>query len=309
MNASPLEDVVKKHDDINVYGFADDHGLRKSFRPMDNQEQEALGALSECLGEIKTWMDRCRLQMNCSKTEFIKFGSRQQLAKCISHCISVCDNEVQCASVIRYLGAWLDSNLNFKHHIRTKCKTAMLNFLRIKSIADVLDRKTLVTLIIMLVISHLDYANCLLTGIPKCEIKKFERIQIMLAKLVLGKNKRDSANECLKELHWLPIRFRIDFKNMCLVYKCLNGLAPKYLEDLLVVEQGNGKYSLRSGSNTQGIKLKIPRTKRKTFADRSFSVAGPKEWNSLPNYVKKSQTLEKFKQNLKTYYFKYAFNC
>ena len=55
-------------------------------------------------------------------------------------------------------------------------------------------------------------------------------------------------------------------------------------------------------------RLIVPKTKRKTFADSSFSVAGPRQWNNLPGYVKRSPSVEQFKNKLKMYLFRRAFN-
>ena len=49
------------------------------------------------------------------------------------------------------------------------------------------------------------------------------------------------------------------------------------------------------------VDLEIPRTKAKTLADRSFRVAGPTLWNSIPDEMKKIDNLTTFKTNLKTY--------
>ena len=57
----------------------------------------------------------------------------------------------------------------------------------------------------------------------------------MTAKLVLGVDKVTSPKSCLCKLHWLPIRERIHFKMLCLIYKALNGLAPEDLISLLTV--------------------------------------------------------------------------
>ena len=65
----------------------------------------------------------------------------------------------------------------------------------------------------------------------------------------------------------------------------------------------------------QGLKLEtiidrliVPRTEKKTFVDRAFSVVGPKVWNSLPNNVKTQRDVGHFKKSLKTHLFKMAFN-
>ena len=49
----------------------------------------------------------------------------------------------------------------------------------------------------------------------------------------------------LRELHWLPVKFRVEFKIALLVFKTLNGLAPQYLSELLVVKPRT-RYSLQS---------------------------------------------------------------
>ena len=72
------------------------------------------------------------------------------------------------------------------------------------------------------------------------------------------------------------------------------GEAPQYLQDLLV-EQPCYRQGLRS--NNMYRSLIVPKTTRKTFADRSFSVAGPRQWNNLPDYVKRSNSNSKI--NLK----------
>ena len=53
-----------------------------------------------------------------------------------------------------------------------------------------------------------------------------------------------------------------------------------------------------------GKLLKVPKTKRKTFADRGFSTYAPKIWNGLPRYIRDIDDLLTFRKNLKTYMFK-----
>ena len=74
---------------------------------------------------------------------------------------------------------------------------------------------------------------------------------------------------CLKELHWLPVSLRIEFKIVMMVRKCLNGLAPSYIVELIHVDCK--KRSLRSSTNNL---LVILETNSKTFGDRTFAVSG-----------------------------------
>ena len=118
-------------------------------------------------------------------------------------------------------------------------------------------------LIKSLVVSHLDYANSLLTGLPAKTIKIMQNIQNLAAKVILGKQKSDSSMECLKALHWLPIKYRIDEKICTLVFKWLHAMVPTYLIKVMKIKQ-QGRQGLRS-ANMNNI-LEVPKTKRKTFA-------------------------------------------
>ena len=70
--------------------------------------------------------------------------------------------------------------------------------------------------------------------------------------------------------------YRIDFKAFMLVWNCLKGHAPKYLQGLLNYK--NVKKNLRNQSRS----LIVPNVQNSTFAYRSFSVYAPRLWNSLP---------------------------
>ena len=55
------------------------------------------------------------------------------------------------------------------------------------------------------------------------------------ARIVTGTKRSDHITPVLKSLHWLPVQFRIDFKVLVIIFKCIHGLVPAYLSDLLQV--------------------------------------------------------------------------
>ena len=175
----------------------------------------------------------------------------------------------------------------------------MINFRKIRSIRKYLTQETSCTLVLTLVMSHLDYCNAILLGIPKCTLKKFERIQSMCAKLVLSKSKMDSTTECLKVLNWLPVKARIEYKILTIIHKCIYGDGPKYLKNLLTILP-EPHQRLRSSSSNTRVKLLVPYAKRKTFAERSISVGGPKLWNSLSEEPRLNSNIDSFCKQVKT---------
>ena len=110
------------------------------------------------------------------------------------------------------------------------------------------------------VISHLGYTNAIMVGPPERYIPKQQCVQNMTAKVVLKRGTYTSSKDSLQTLHWLPIRSQINFKIAVLVFKCLHGEAPKYLQNLLITYVP-GREGLRS--ETIIDRLIIPRTGKK----------------------------------------------
>lgn len=100
------------------------------------------------------------------------FGSRPQLSKCNTEDTDKCGDTVKRQSNIKYLGAFLDETLNFKEHVKRKCRSAMLNYFKIKSIRKYLTQDAMETLVLSLVNSHLDYCKVILYGISSRELTK-----------------------------------------------------------------------------------------------------------------------------------------
>ena len=103
---------------------------------------------------------------------------------------------------------------------------------------------------------------------------------------------------CLKQLHWLPVKFQIKFKILCLMHRVYNDSAPVYLHNIV-----NKKVFHRQTrcATTLGSLYEIQLIGRRTFQATAFSVSGPTKWNNLPGYLKTITDHEQFRKHLKTY--------
>ena len=114
-------------------------------------------------------------------------------------------------------------------------------------------------------------------------------------------SKYSHVTQALQNLHWLPVRPRIHFKKLLLVFKAIYGLAPPYISDLVTVKL-KSSYDLRSNSS---LLLEPPKEKMlSTLGARSFYAAAPCLWNSLPAELRDIQSLCSFKRKLKTHLFR-----
>lgn len=104
----------------------------------------------------------------------------------------------------------------------------------------------------------------------------------------------------LRELHWWPVKFRVEFKIALLVLKTMKGLVPQYLSKLLVIKPTT-RYSLQSDYETL---LVIPEVTQKTFGSRAFSHVGPIVCNALPSSLRTCRNIDSFKVQFNTHHFK-----
>ena len=91
-----------------------------------------------------------------------------------------------------------------------------------------------------------------------------------------------SATALLRQLHWLPVEWRIRFKLATMTFKALHAGRPPYLTDQLQYYQPTR--SLRSSGSHQLIKSRH----NLSFGPRAFHISAPHIWNSLPTNIREA---------------------
>ena len=152
--------------------------------------------------------------------------------------------------------------------------------------------------------SLLDFCNSLLLGLPDSLVERLQRVQNCAARVVTQAKKQDHIKPILMALHWLPIKQRIEYKVLLLIFKGRHELAPPYLQELLK------PYTTARPLRSQGQNLLEPVDSHlKTYGGRAFECSAPELWKGLPNELRHIHNLSQFKTALKTLKFKEAFNC
>ena len=140
-----------------------------------------------------------------------------------------------------------------------------------------------------------------LTGAADVHFTRLQSVQNAATRLVSGARRHDHITPVLTKLHWLPVRKRVTFKTVVLVWKCLNGTAAGYLSDLCVpVASASGRQHLRSAltghtTSSQGPNHDRPAELR---CRGTISVEQSSCCSKRPE-----MTLHTFKRQLKSYLF------
>jgi len=137
-----------------------------------------------------------------------------------------------------------------------------------------------------------------LNSVATATFDKLQRTQNNLARVVCQSRGRTDARPLLHSLHWLPVRQRVTYKLAVLTHKVRTTATPTYLCEL--VQTRAPPRALRSSDAPM---LVVPRVHTE-LARRTFSVAAPSTWNSLPADIRLCKNILTFKRHLKTHLFK-----
>ena len=127
--------------------------------------------------------------------------------------IKVGDCEIQPLKHVRNLGTWFDNHMSMNTHIGKVCSKAFRGLYNIRQIRKYLSAESTKCLIHAFVTSYLDYCNALLYKLP--QNYQYDRLQKFLnaaARVTCLIPKFAHITPVLRELHWLPVKFGVEFK-------------------------------------------------------------------------------------------------
>ena len=250
--------------------FADDSQLWKTVNPRSVSDQFcSIRTIEHSIKSVAEWMFHNKLQLNKDKTEFMIIASKRNHKRiCVDH-LNLGGDIIKASQTARNLGVVMDCTLSMLDHVNHVRKSGFYYLNWIKRIRNCLTDEAAKAIVHALVISKIDYCNGLLINLPSCVIDKLQHLMNAAARVISRTPRRQSITPVLRQLHWLPVCKRSEFKILCLTFKALNNEAPGYLRELLIDRKPTRNLRSRS-SHT----LHVPRRKLKC-GERSFSFAAP----------------------------------
>ena len=256
--------------------------------------------LNEDFSNLCDWFvdNKLSIHFGEDKTKSILFASKWKVKKASKLEITYKSIAIKQHSKVTYLGCILDETLsgesmalNVINKISSKIKFLYRNE---RFLTPGLKR----LLCNSLIQPHFDYACS--SWYPYLTQNLKNKIQIMQNKCIrfclqLDNRSHIGLNE-LEKINWLNTNDRYR-QNLCtIVFNSLHGNCPLYISKMFdVVQQGN--------RSTRFSYLKLSQPFRKTnMGQKSLSYTCPGEWNKLCNSLKKCETVNTFKHQLKKHF-------
>ncbi|XP_068716843.1 uncharacterized protein [Montipora capricornis] len=195
-----------------------------------------LGITGKCFewlsSYLKDWMTSNMLKLNGDNSDIMILNGPRR-PKIELPPVTICDESVFKSDSPTLLGVEVDSTLALKNHVINTTKCCFYKLHNSFKIRRFLSEDAAKRMVHTLITSRLDYCNSILNGLPNTTLEFLVRVQKAAARLISNKTKFQHISPLMKDLHWLPIKKRIEYKILVLTFKCVHNLAPAYLTELL----------------------------------------------------------------------------
>jgi len=264
-----------------------------------------MSSLSKCFEAVHNWFSLNGLSLNPSKSEAIVIGTgARQRSEGVLPVIDLGDTKIQPSSCVKSLGVIIDDTLSFDAHVNNVCKAAFFHMRALRHIRKRVPETVAMTIASSMVGARIDYCNAVLLGTSKSNIQKLQRVQNSLARIVTGSKRSEPISPVLARLHWLKIAERVKYKVALITFKVVTTHKPSYLHD--IIQFHKPARQLRSSVRLNRLSEIGSNT---VFAERAFSYAAPKLWNSLPSDLTDDlSSINTFRRKLKTHLYRQAFS-
>jgi hypothetical protein len=276
---------------IRYVVYADDVQLLVNVKP--SEFSSGIKKVEECINRIHKWASNNYLKLNSLKTEFIVFGTREQLSKIPTGEIEINNEKYPLKSVVRNLGIFLDSQLQFSHHIDRICRSAYANLRMLQSIRNSISNNQFAILSHALVLSRIESSPSLLYGVNDKQLKKLQRVIKATFRVTYRFKRCDRIEDEMRKSGWLSIGNRILLRLLMILHTVITTGKPSYLARL--ISHSSNEHALRSHSRGDLAALGA----RTEMGKRAFMYAAPRIWNQMDVKIRTMPRRETFRSEAK----------
>ena len=263
--------------------FADDTKVYRNISNVDDADK-----LQSDLTGLMEWCKKWKMTFNPSKCHVMHYGkSNRKFLYHLNGCLL--DNVEE----EKDLGVIIPSNLLYQSQMNKVISKATKIIAMIKNTFSHMDKDIFLMLYKVYVRPILEYGQEIWSPHFQKDIDMLEKVQRRATKIVPSL-KDQPYEKRLKDLGLYSLKDRRDRGDMISVFKIMNNLIDLDISKLFTLY--NGPYNTRGHSMKLDQKRCHTDIKRFTFSQRIIG-----KWNTLPEYVIGSKTVDTFKKNYDMY--------
>ena len=282
--------------------YADDTNLY--WESEVDEINSTIDAANQVLDKVNTYCNDTCLRLNETKCKYVFIGSKPSIRKLnnmATNNVVINGTNLERVYNPKVLGVTFDEVLSWQKHVNLCISKAMGNFFQIYRYKKFLGREAKITLCDSIVLSQFNYCDVVYSNMDISLENKVQKIQNHCLRFIFNfpyrMKDRCDYDELRKQLKWLNMKHRRVQHGLTMIYKILNGLAPNYLRDTFTLTSEIHNVNTRGANNSIWINKNITsKLHRKSY---TFYMA--KIYNSIPENIQKSQSVNSFKQAIKRY--------
>ena len=274
-----INDVSLISESFSTTLFADDTTVSISDKSFND-----LIVNTNCeLSKLFNWTTNNRLTLNVNKTVALYFSNKKINNADIQICLG--NESINHVVSSKFLGVYLDENLNFVPHIRYVSNKIAKHIGIMYKIKDKLTTEAKLNYYYAFVYPYLSYNVCVWGSTFQTHLLPIIILQKRMIRLMTNSGFLDHTRPLFAQLGLLefPDVYRYNILNY--VFKALT----------------KDKVTFNNVRNTRDPFLIKPAFHRLSKTQHAFSYTGPSEWNKLPLHLRKIDNYVRFKKSLKEY--------
>ena len=147
-----------------------------------------------------------------------------------------------------------------------------------------------------LAVSVINYCGKIWGMTTKEQLDRVQKVQNFAAKIAYGDaRKYDHAKPIFRDLQWMNVENKVHYDICIFTYKIIHQLLPAWLFEFPTV----GELHIRPTRQSNDLFVKRTNT---DMGARTISARGPRVWNSIPDNIKNSSSLQVLKKKLKYHF-------
>ena len=278
-------DLYRNLEHCNAILFADDTTVYKGHRNLNYLRW----CLETDLTTLVDWFKANKLTLNISKTVYMLFRGKE--TPTIDQIII--DNEkITESESTKFLGLWMDKNLNWKKHTSILINKIKRNTILFKNTKNIFDKDTLKLIYYAHIHSHITYSLNIWGGMVTKEVlNKIQKVQnYCLSMIQPNQNIKITA----KKEKILNITSLIRLEHLKLGYRMLHKSLPPQINSHLSTDQNKNSLEKSHKYDTRNKnKPNLPQIKNKIYKN-SFLYQSNKELLLLPQKITAQPTKRSF---------------